>query len=233
MKTGRPPNILLASLTVPCKSIEKGKPRYRCALGDCKQSWGGMPQKSRVYKHILNECASVDEETKATVREASADQSLNAQITQNNSLESFSKAAAKEQRKLASNQTTLNLICGLGLPPTIVDSPLWDEHVLSLDTNADIYSSTTFVDTYIPAEATRITNKACRDLSKMKNLTLGFDGGTTAAVESIYTFHVTTGDTRVAYLIEGSEASGESHTGEHIATEGFKVCLSLIIIQSY
>jgi len=45
-------------------------------------------------------------------------------------------------------------------------------------------------------------------LSKVKNLTISYDGSTTKAVESIYMIHITTPCIWQAYLIEGNEASG-------------------------
>jgi hypothetical protein len=67
------------------------------------------------------------------------------------------------------------------------------------------------------------TEEEIKMLSKIKNLTISYDGGTTKAVESIYTIHVTTPRTQQAYLIEGNEASGVLHTRPQIANELFKV----------
>jgi hypothetical protein len=95
--------------------------------------------------------------------------------------------------------------------------------ISAIDSSVTTYSSTSFVDTYIPSEAAQITENNIQMLSKIKNLTISYDGGTTKAVESVYTIHVTTPQTWQVYLIEGSEASGVSHTGPQIAEELFKV----------
>ena len=139
------------------------------------------------------------------------------------SLEKMSKAEGKKARALKINQAVLNLICGTGIPPTIVDTDEWKNFISTIDNGVSTFSSTSFVDTYIPGEAARITEEKIQMLSKVKNLTISYDGGTTKAVESIYTIHVTTPRQRQAYLIEGNEASGVSHTGPQIANELFKV----------
>jgi len=109
------------------------------------------------------------------------------------------------------------------MPPTILNTEEWKDLISMLDSSIHVYSSSSFAEMYIPAEAARVTEEAIQKLSKLKNLTISYDGGTTKAVESIYTIHVTTPKSREAYLIEGSEKSGVSHTGPQIATEILKV----------
>lgn len=46
--------------------------------------------------------------------------------------------------------------------------------------------------------------------------------------ESIYTVHITTLDTHEPHLIEGNEASGVHHMGEHISKLLFEVCACLL-----
>jgi hypothetical protein len=194
----------------------------------CYQSWGGSRQAGRIYKHILDECEHADAETKKKVNEAFCKRTLHAQLEateEAGSLEKMSKAEAKKTRGLKINQAVLNLICGAGVPPTVVDTDEWKSVISAIDASVTTYSSTSFVDTYIPGEAVRVTDEVIAKLSKIKNLTISYDGGTTKAVESIYTIHVTTPHTRQAYLIEGSEQSGVSHSGPHIADELFKVRL--------
>lgn len=139
-------------------------------------------------------------------------------------LEAMSKAEAKKARLLKINQAVLEFICGTGIPPTLVDSVEWASLVHAFDPVIDTYKSTSFVDVYIPAEAARITDEAIKKLTKMKNLTISYDGGTTKAVESIYTIHVTTPISREPYFITGDESSGVSHTGSHIAEKILEVC---------
>lgn len=226
-KGGRPRTVLLHDVTIPCKAISTGKSRHRCAMAGCLQSWGGKPQAARIYNHLLTECRGIDAATKAKVSKATSDRTLHAQledtIEESGGLEKLSKTEGKKARKLQVNQAVLDLICGAGVPPTIVDTKEWRRLIDVLDSTADVYSSSSFSDTYIPAEAHRITEDVIQKLSKMKNLTISYDGGTTKAVESIYTIHVTAPGSRQAYLIEGSEKSGVSHTGAHIAELLLKV----------
>lgn len=194
----------------------------------CQQSWSGRRQASRIYNHLLNECHHADQKTKEKISKATSARTLHAQLEDtttddNNSLEKMSKAEGKKARALKVNQAVLNFICGTGIPPSVVDSKEWKHLIEILDSTVHVYSSSSFAETYIPAEALRVTEEAIKKLSKMKNLTISYDGGTTKRVESIYTIHVTTPDTRQSYLIEGSEKSGLSHTGPQIAEEILKV----------
>ena len=95
--------------------------------------------------------------------------------------------------------------------------------VHSFDASADTNSSTKSANTCIPAEAICVMDKVIVHLKKFNNLTISFNGGTTWATESIYTIHITTPQSHQAYLIEGSERSGESHTSKQIADKLLKV----------
>jgi hypothetical protein len=196
-------------------------------MDGCHQSWSGRRQASRIYNHLLNECNHVDSETKKKIASVTTSRTFHAQledtIDDNHSLEKLSKAEGKKARALKVNQAVLNLICGTGIPPTVVDGNEWKHFIETLDSSVHVYSGASFSETYIPAEALRVTEEAIKKLSKMKNLTISYDGGTTKRVESIYTIHVTTPDSRQSYLIEGSEKSGLSHTGPQIAEEILKV----------
>lgn len=197
-------------------------------MAGCLQSWGGKPQAAQIYNHLLTECHGIDAVTKANVSKATSDRTLHTQledtIKESGGLEKLSRAEGKKAQKLKVNQAVLNLICGAGIPPTIVDRKEWKHLIDVLNSTADVYSSSSFADTYIPAEAHQITKEVIQKLSKMKNLTISYDSGTTKAVESIYTIHVTDPESCQAYLIEGSEKSGVSHTGLHISEQLFKVC---------
>ncbi|KAG9081011.1 hypothetical protein FRC06_005913, partial [Ceratobasidium sp. 370] len=110
------------------------------------------------------------------------------------------------------NHTLLQLICDRMLVPSIVDCEKWHNFVHALDANITTASGSTVADNFVMTEAAYIRNKSVEKLSKLSNLTLSFDGGTTRGGESIYTVHATDPATREAYLIEGNEASGVSHT---------------------
>ena len=125
-------------------------------------------------------------------------------------------AAGRSELKAKLNHLVLKLICVRGLVPDLVDSPEWREFVLEATKGRyESASSTTFLTSYIPSEASHIRKLQYQRLQTLRNLTITFDGGTTRKPQSVYTVHITTIDRKV-YFMEGHEASGESHTAEHI-----------------
>ena len=133
------------------------------------------------------------------------------------------KAEVKKARGLKINQAVLNLICGTGIPPTIIDPAKWKNVISTINNTVTTYGSTSFVDTYIPGKSAWITEEEIQMLPKVKNFTILYDGGTTKAVESIYTIYVTTPHLQQACFIKGNEALGGSHSSFQIANELFKV----------
>ena len=138
---------------------------------------------------------------------------------------SMSKAAGKKERKLQLDFDILLLVCVDNIPPTKVDSPHWKK--LWEDTKLDYTPvlSSTLVDSQIPREASRVYMLQLELLQQSDNLTMSFDGGGTWKQQSIYTVHVTTED-KCSFLLEGHEASNESHTGKYIYTVLKKVSQS-------
>jgi len=197
-----------------------------------QQSWGGKRQAGRVYNHILNDCDHADSIKKEKIAKATEGQTLHMQLKEaegDGPLEKKLKVEGKKAHGLKVNQSVINLICGTGMPPTIVDTKEWQDLISMLDSSIRVYSSLSFADMYIPAEAAQVTEEAIQKLSQIKNLTISYDGGTTKAIESIYTIHVTTPKSQEAYLIEGSEKSGVSHMGLQITTELLKVSYITLI----
>jgi hypothetical protein len=125
------------------------------------------------------------------------------------------KEQGRKKLKEQLDYDTMCLVCVGGIPPTTVDLPEWKK--LWRDGNSDYEpaSSTTLVDTYIPQEACRIESHTLEYLQTCDNLTITFDGGTTRLPQSVYTIHIITPDRQV-FLIEGNEASAESHTGHSL-----------------
>jgi hypothetical protein len=186
----------------------------------------------RVYKHIEHECRFVDEEMKRKVRDANRQTSLVCQkqaltVPTGSEFEVAVRGKGGEEHRLNVNQKVLEFLCAAGLPPHVVSYPEWDALIYSMDRRVKIYSEDSFSEKFIPAEACRVTVEAIQLLQKKRHLTISYDGGSTRAVESIYSVHVTTPETRESYFIEGNEASGLSHTGEHIRDLLLKVCLLL------
>ncbi|KAJ7756553.1 ribonuclease H-like domain-containing protein, partial [Mycena metata] len=114
----------------------------------------------------------------------------------------------------------VNFLCDAAVAPSLVDNKSFRALADHLDPVNEIVVGTTFSTNYIPFEAAKVTVLAVDHLKECDNLTISYDGGTTKGHQSIYTVHVTTpaGESaeREAYLITGDEASGFSHTGQHI-----------------
>lgn len=114
------------------------------------------------------------------------------------------------------NLAIINLICAACLPPTLVDYAEWKKLFTIANTRYHPMSSTTLVDDHIPGQAARVRKMTIEYLKTQFDLTVSYDGATTKRPQSVYTVHFTMADGR-SFLIEGNEASDESHTGEHIA----------------
>ena len=134
----------------------------------CAQSWSSDPQTGCIYKHVVNDCQHVDPDTLKKVTDAYGGKAIHAQLKASEPgdgiVEKLSKMEAKKVKDLKSNQAILELVCALGLAPTIVDTKEWKKVVHSFDTSTDTYSSRKFVDTSIPAEAIRVTDEATEHL---------------------------------------------------------------------
>lgn len=189
-----------------------------------------------MYKHIEHECRFVDEETKRKVCDANQQTSLHCQKQALTALASEFEVAVRakggEEHRLNVNQKVLEFLCAAGLLPHVVSYPEWGALIYAMDRHVKIYSEDSFSEKFIPAEASHVTLEAIQLLQKTRHLTISYDGGSTCAVESIYSVHVTMPETRESYFIEGNEASELSHTGEHIQDLLLKVCLLFFPIVS-
>ncbi|EUC56504.1 DUF659 family protein [Rhizoctonia solani AG-3 Rhs1AP] len=104
------------------------------------------------------------------------------------------------------------------IPPSAVDCLRWRDFVAALDGNVNTASGSTISDNFVTTEAAYIRKESVKLLSQSDNLTLSYDGGTTRGHESVYTVHATIPSTRDAHLLDGNEASGVSHTAEHLCS---------------
>jgi len=136
-KGGRSQNILLDNLSIPCKTISTSKDCHQCAFKGCRQSWAGVRQAVRVYKHIEHECQFVDEETKRKVREANRQTSLHCQkqalTAPASEFEVAVRAKGREEHHLNVNQKVLEFLCAAGLPPHVISYPEWDALIYAMD----------------------------------------------------------------------------------------------------
>jgi hypothetical protein len=118
-------------------------------------------------------------------------------------------------RKLLQTKLDLaivHLICAAALPPTVVNYVQWKNIFRIANTRYNSPSSTKFADDLIPGEAARVCKTILDFLRTQTNLTISYDGATIKKPQSV---HFTTPDGH-SFLVEGQEASDESHSGQHI-----------------
>ena len=108
----------------------------------------------------------------------------------------------------------MEFICVSGVSSRVLDLPQWKRLWARASPDYSPFSSTTFSDRVV-TKAARIKTQVITELKQYENLTITFDGGTTRAMESVYTVHVTTPD-RQSFLVAGDKSSDVSHTGVHI-----------------
>jgi hypothetical protein len=157
-----------------------------------------------------------------------ADKSLESTLEENieSALEKRAKAAGKSKREAEVNQKLLALLCVGNLPPNLTSLPEFQDFVHVLDPHVKLHSASSFQDKWIPHAAAKLELNQLNLKSSNELLTISYNGGTTRATKSIYTVHITTGISCSSIFYTGDEASGVSHTGEHIANLLIKVSRS-------
>ncbi|CEL56164.1 hypothetical protein RSOLAG1IB_11852 [Rhizoctonia solani AG-1 IB] len=222
---GRTPDEFLDQLTISCHSkIDKSHRRFRCVGTGCWWSWAKPRPTARIIKHA-RWCDGIDPELQEEVQRRGASLSLAFKMMQrhdSNDTLAYTitppNPDALRQKEERVNHALLKLICDRMIPPVVVDCLRWREFVASLDENVNTASGSTISDNFVTTEAEYIREESRKLLSQNEHLTLSYDGGTTRGHESVYTVHVTIPSSRDALLMDGNEASGVSHTAEHICT---------------
>ncbi|KAJ7440040.1 hypothetical protein FB451DRAFT_1010341, partial [Mycena latifolia] len=200
---------------------------YRCSASGCHTSWATPRQSGRVLSHAVD-CRFLSEDLKQDALLSNAENSLSSKVAAASSAAErpdawagFRVAGGQDKKKArdlhvaTTSLYVLELLCDASLAPKLVDNKKFRKLVDHLEPGNGIFVSTTFSANYIPAEAARVTALSYEKLKKYHNLTLGYDGGTVKKGQSIYTFHITTPDTREPHFVKGDVASGLSHTAEH------------------
>lgn len=131
------------------------------------------------------------------------------------SIADWTTSAGRLDHNKKINYAILKLICGRGLPPSIVDSQEWKDLMHVAAPKYQYSGSKTFIDNLIPREHAFIKDEQLKHLKSCNNLTISFDGQTTSSVQSVYTVHIITPERRI-FLFEGNKCSKESHTGKFI-----------------
>ncbi|KAL5490634.1 hypothetical protein ACEPAI_5468 [Sanghuangporus weigelae] len=228
---GRPADPLLDKLRILYFADQTEK--YRCAGEGCPTVWEKKSgYRDRVFRHAAN-CFYIPKDLQQRVNGCLKDRSLGqffedqqnsdkpseSQTAENRktgtSLKAVAEQCGREQLIKKINFAVLKVICACGIPPSIVDRKEWKDLLCIANPKYDPPSSKTFTDSLIPAEHAFVKSKQLEHLQTCENLTISFDGGTTTGLQSIYTVHVITPQRR-AFLVEGSQASLESHTAGHL-----------------
>ncbi|KAG9077841.1 hypothetical protein FRC06_008673, partial [Ceratobasidium sp. 370] len=225
---GRKPVSLLDELTIRCivKGANPPAIRWRCSATGCTFSSAGPAcQSNRIYAHAIG-CEYLSSDLVENAAAASAGKSLGSKLESMNtsrpsnsaqpSVHLVAQSEGHEQHNMRYNHLALLAICGLSLPPTILDSRYWRNMIEFLDPKIAPSSASHVAAALIPSEAARVRQKSIEVLRGYRHLTLSFDGATTRRNQSIYTVHATTPDTRQSHLLAGSNATGKSHTGQHL-----------------
>lgn len=223
--------------------------RYRCLGDGCKRSWAKPRNKKRVLKHACHcqrlppdlrkeaNAIQTDESLSARLERLDKQVKEGAQTDPTRADPKRSKTddpttdkdspsfldiyVGDTGRKLLQAKidiAIINLICAAAIAPTIVDYHEWKKIFELANNKYHPWSSTTLVDDHIPGQAAHARQLTLKYLATEYHLTISYDGMTTRKPQSAYTIHFTTPDGR-SFLIDGQEASDESHTGEHIAKQ--------------
>lgn len=145
---------------------------------------------------------------------------------QSASIVPFVEKAKKQARKDYHSQLDLaaiKLICGAGLPTSIVGSDDWKDFWMTVDPTYKPANRENLEVKQIISEVEAIREQQLDFLRTQRNLTISCDGGTSRGREAFWTVHVSTEEGRV-YFVDGREATSESHTGQWIADLMTQVC---------
>lgn len=140
-----------------------------------------------------------DDNNTGSDQEADQASSVVSGLSRGSSLMDLARKAGRTDFNNKVNFAILKLICVRGIPPTIVDSIEWKALLSTAAPSYQHSGSKTFVDSLIPREYAYIKDKQLEHLKKCANLTISFDGGTTAGLQSVYTVHVITPQRRVFF----------------------------------
>ena len=204
----------------------------------CQQSWGDPRQLVRTIAHVVGQpChGDVSDEIWDKCVQEGKRLSIECCLAEESDTEEETEFAKEikmtgiAQKTLRVNKAALDFICANSLPPTLVDTKTWKALITSLDSAVRMYSSSKLVGVAIPARAIELNAKSKKILKKDENLTVTCDGCTIRSVQSIYTVHATRpGPGRESYLLAGDEASGHSHTSEHVKEVILKVHVQIYI----
>lgn len=108
----------------------------------------------------------------------------------------------------------LKFFVSAGIPLNAADSPHWKAIFKKLDRDFVPASRSTMEDSRIPREAAAVRLCTIEYLQTQDRLTASFDAGSIRSQASNLNCHVITED-GLTFLVEGKDASADSHTGDY------------------
>ena len=135
----------------------------------------------------------------------------------------------RDERHKRLDFAVLLLICVAGLPTHIVSRPEWRRMLAVADPTYMPATQEKLETEQIVSKVENVMAKQLEYLRTQEDLTISCDGGTTKGREAFWTIHVSTPKRKV-YLMEGHEATSESHTGVWIKNLVLKVISPFILI---
>ena len=141
------------------------------------------------------------------------------------------RTLGRDERHKRLDFAILLLICAASLPTYIVSRPEWRRMLMVADPTYTPAMQEKLETEQIVSEAENVMAKQLECLRTQENLTISCDGGTTKGREAFWTIHVSTPKRKV-YLMEGREATSESHTGVWIKNLVLEVCYYMIFINA-
>lgn len=232
---GRPGDNRLLALAIRCH--RRDDPRktniFRCAgtSDGCTTAWKSQNRiKRRITTHAAT-CRHLPRELREQLDGGLAAQAPSA-MTRANAGRSVSlgkraadpnqpsvlplaKKARQDELTKQLDADVVHLFCVGGIPPSKVDLAEWKTLWAHAVPTYSPASSSKLEEYQIPAEAALARSQQLNHLRTCINLSITFDGQTTRRQESIYTIHIITPG-RLVFLFDGHEASGDSHTANHL-----------------
>lgn len=243
---GRPPNRILDQLVVKCYKVVNPTVNYWRCIGSC--GWI-LSRRSliRITRHC-KDCNKVDHTLRglasAEALKSSASKRLdnlhatsiadhpegfshistavNCPVPALNIVEKIAISGRRKERHLEMDRATVILFCIAGLPTYLISRPEFTNLMRVADPYYNLPTRDTLEYKLIPSEQAYVKNKQMEYLKQQDDLTMSYDGGTSRGKEAFWTVHVSTKADEV-FLVDGQEATSESHTAEWIKALAVKV----------
>ncbi|TFY58563.1 hypothetical protein EVJ58_g6337 [Rhodofomes roseus] len=161
--------------------------------------------------------ASKSVSTGSQARASGSEATASTKPSRQPSVYAIARKGARDKDRDAIDFAIMRWFVVAGVPPSRANHRAWKDLWAIAKPGYEPASGSTLEDRHIPLEAARVKEASIQQLRELDDLTITYDGGTTKGQESVYTVHVSTsGPDRQTFLIEGDEASFESHDSEHI-----------------